>query len=255
VVNNKMKLMNGDCLSRMDDIPDGSIDLILVDLPYGVTNNRWDCPLDPETLWKHFERLTSDSGSVVLTATQPFASRLIVDNISFCKKLKFKYDLIWEKTISSGQLNVKRQPLRSHESILIFSKPKPAYNEQKTEGEPYKINRKLKQYESSYGKQKDNVNKVNDGYRHARSVIKMSNPRIKNGHPTEKPVTLMKYLVETYSNPGDSILDCCMGHGSTGIAALNLNRHFIGIEMDEEYFEKAKEKLTFLLTPTLSVLL
>lgn len=250
-----MHLMRGDCLSLMDEIPDGSIDLVLVDLPYGVTNNRWDCPLDPQTLWEHFERVTSDSGIVVLTATQPFTSRLVVDNMSFCKKLKFKYDLIWEKTISSGQLNIRRQPLRSHESILVFSKPKPSYNEQKTKGEPYKINRKLKQYKSSYGKQKDNINKNNDGYRHARSVVKVSNPRIKNGHPTEKPVALMEYLVKSYSNEGDVILDCCMGHGSTGVAALNLRRQFIGIEMDEEYFEKAQKKLTFLLTPDASMVI
>jgi site-specific DNA-methyltransferase (adenine-specific) len=242
-------LIQGDCLEQMNKIEDSSIDLILVDLPYGVTQNRWDCPLDPEVLWSHFERLTTDKGLVVLTATQPFASRLIVDNLTFGKKLKFKYDIIWEKTISSGQLNIRKQPLRSHESILVFSKPKPTYNEQKTKGEPYKINRKLKQYQTSYGSQKDNVKKTNDGYRHARSVIKISNPRIKDGHPTEKPVALMEHLIKTYSNEGDKVLDCCMGYGSTGVAALGLGRDFIGIEMDKEYFEKAEKKLTFFLTP------
>ena len=247
--NKKYDLYHGDCLEIMGNIDDKSIDLVLVDLPYGVTNNRWDCPLDPQILWEHFERITSDSGIVVLTATQPFASRLIMDNLTLCKKLKFKYDIIWEKTISSGQLNVKRQPMRSHESILVFSKPKPTYNEQKTKGEPYKINRQLKQYQSSYGKQKDNIKKTNDGYRHARSVIKISNPRIKNGHPTEKPVTLMEHLIKSYSNPGDTVLDCCMGHGSTGVAAMNLDRFFIGIEKNTTYFSEAEKKLSFLLTP------
>ena len=247
--NKKYDLYHGDCLEIMGNIDDKSIDLVLVDLPYGVTNNRWDCPLDPQILWEHFERITSDSGIVVLTATQPFASRLIMDNLTLCKKLKFKYDIIWEKTISSGQLNVKRQPMRSHESILVFSKPKPTYNEQKTKGAPYKINRQLKQYQSSYGKQKDNIKKTNDGYRHARSVIKISNPRIKNGHPTEKPVTLMEHLIKSYSNPGDTVLDCCMGHGSTGVAAMNLDRFFIGIEKNTTYFSEAEKKLSFLLTP------
>ena len=241
------KLIFGDCLKEMKSIEEHSIDLIASDLPYGVTNNRWDSVINLEDMWAAFERVTTDSGVVVLTATQPFATNLIVSNRNYCKKIKFKYDLIWEKTISSGQLNVRQQPMRNHEHILIFSKPKPVYNEQKTKGEPYKITRKLKKYSGSYGEQVDGVHKENDGDRHAKSVIRVSNPRIRAGHPTQKPEPLMAHIIKTYSNEGAMVLDCCMGSGTTGVSAIKENRRFTGIENDEGYFEMAKERINKLL--------
>ena len=237
------KLLHGDCLEIMKNESFKDIELIAVDLPYGVTNNRWDTVLDLKQMWETFEKIISVNGTVVLTATQPFATSLISSSKEYCKKLKFKYDLIWHKTIGSGQLNVRRQPMRHHEHILVFSKPKPIYNEQKTKGKPYKIHRKLKKYKASYGKQKDKVIKDNDGYRHAQSVITISNPRNRGGHPTQKPVELMNYIIKAYSKEGDIVLDCCMGAGTTGVSAILNERKFIGIELDEGYFNIAKSRI------------
>jgi site-specific DNA-methyltransferase (adenine-specific) len=188
-------------------------------------------------MWAQFNRVIKDDGIVVLTATQPFTSKLILSNIE-----DFKYEIIWEKTIGSGQLNIKKQPLRIHESILVFYKKPGTYNEQKTEGKPYAIKRKIKSKGEGYGKQK-NSSKINDGFRHAKSIIKISNPRVKNGHPTQKPLELMIRLIKTYSNKNDNVLDCCMGSGTTGIAAIGLERNFIGIELDETYFITAMRRI------------
>ena len=233
----KMKLINGECLAEMAKLKDHSVHLILVDLPYGTTQNKWDEIIPFDKMWEQFDRIITENGVVVLTATQPFTSKLIMSNMK-----TFKYDLIWEKTISSGQLNVKRQPLRNHESILVFFKKPPTYNEQKTVGEPYKINRKVNYQDGNYGKQTDS-SKVNDGFRHAKSVIRISNPRIKGGHPTQKPLELMELLVKMFTNEGETVLDCCMGSGTTGVAANKLDRNFIGIELDEKYFNSAKARI------------
>jgi site-specific DNA-methyltransferase (adenine-specific) len=231
------KLINGDCLEEMSKLPNQSIHLIATDLPYGTTQNKWDEIIPFDKMWEQFNRIIKDDGIIVLTAAQPFSSKLIMSNID-----NFKYEVIWEKTIGSGQLNIKHQPLRAHESILVFYNKKGTYNEQKTKGAPYKINRKIKSKGEGYGKQ-TNSKKNNDGFRHAKSVVKISNPRIKGGHPTQKPVALMEYIIKTYSNINDTILDCCMGHGTTGIAAINLDRKFIGIELDEKYFNKAQSNI------------
>jgi len=228
-------LVNGDCLKVMKDIPDGSIDMILCDLPYGVTNNKWDVVIDLDDMWEQYERVIKENGAIVLTATQPFTSQLVMSNIDI-----FKYDMIWEKTIASNQLNVKIQPLRNHESILVFYKKQPTYNEQKTKGDPYSINRKADYMDGNYNKQKPS-SKKNNGYRHAKSVIKISNPRIKGGHPTQKPNELLEYLIKTFTNKGDVVLDNCMGSGSTGAACRNLQRGFFGIELDKRYFNMAKK--------------
>lgn len=230
-------LMQGDCLDKMKIIPDKSINLILTDLPYGVSQNVWDQIIPFDKLWEQYERILKDNGIIVLTATQPFTSLLIMSNPKM-----FKYERIWEKTIGSGQLNIKKQPLRIHEEILIFYKSPGTYNEQKTEGVPYKINRKIKSKGEGYGVQTDS-SKNNEGFRHARSIIKISNPRTKNGHPTQKPLELMEYLIKTYSNVDDVVLDSCMGSGITGIASKNLKRNFLGIELDKKWFNKAKENI------------
>lgn len=231
------QLILGECLEKMACLPDKSINLIAVDLPYGTTQNKWDEIIPLDKMWAAFDRLLADGGAVVLTATQPFTSKLVMSNPK-----DFKYEIIWEKTIGSGQLNIKRQPLRVHESVLVFYKTFGTYNEQKSKGEPYKISRKVNFAGESYGKQTDSK-KENHGFRHARSVLKISNPRIKGGHPTQKPLELMEYIIKTFSNKGETVLDCCMGSGTTGEAAVNLHRHFIGIELDEKYFNDAKSRI------------
>lgn len=230
-------LLQGDCLEKMGEIPDGSINLILADLPYGTTQNKWDAIIPLPEMWIAFNRVLRRDGIVVLTAAQPFTSKLVMSNLNH-----FKYEVIWEKTVGSGQLNIKRQPLRVHESILVFFIKSDTYNEQKTLGIPYAIKRKVTSKGEGYGLQTDSE-KVNDGFRHARSILKVSNPRIKGGHPTQKPLELMRNLVETYSNEGDVVLDCCMGSGTTGVAALSCGRQFIGIELNAEYFHIAKERI------------
>lgn len=237
VKSDKALLLNAECLSTMAGIPDGSLDLILTDLPYGVSQNKWDAVIPFEDMWREFNRISKPNAAIVLTATQPFSSLLVGSNLK-----DFKYEMIWEKTISSNQLNVKHQPLRSHESILVFYRKKPTYNEQRTEGEPYSINREINFKGDGYGQQVPN-SKVNTGYRHAKSVLKVPNPRIKGGHPTQKPVPLMEYLIATFSNKGDLVFDCCMGSGTTGEAALNLEREFLGIERDASYFKRCVERL------------
>jgi site-specific DNA-methyltransferase (adenine-specific) len=230
-------LYNEDAFITMKRLAEKSVDFICTDLPYGITQNKWDSILPLDQMWKEFNRIIKDSGAIVLTATFPFAAQLVCSNPKY-----FRYDIVWEKTVSSGQLNVKRCPLRAHELILVFYKKPPTYNEQKTEGEPYKITRKITK-NANYGLQSENT-KVNDGFRHAKSVIKISNPRIKGGHPTQKPVELMEHLIKTYTNKNDVVFDCCMGSGTTGVAAKKLKRHFIGAELNNEYFTVATKRLS-----------
>jgi site-specific DNA-methyltransferase (adenine-specific) len=234
---NKFLLIHGEALEEMAKMPDNYIDLLCVDLPYGITNNKWDCLIPLQPMWDQFNRVVKINGAMIFTAAQPFASLLITSNIA-----NFKYDLIWEKTVASGQLNCGHQPLRVHESILVFYRKIPTYNEARTLGTPYQIHRPANYAEGSYNSQKPNT-KVNDGYRHARSVIQISNPRTKGGHPTQKPVALMSYLIGVYSNPGDVVLDCCMGSGTTGQSCAELDRKFIGIELDERWFHAADERI------------
>lgn len=232
------QLYNGDCLDYMKEIKDGSVDMIFCDLPYGTTQNKWDSIIPLNLLWDQYNRVIKENGAIVLTASQPFTSQLIVSNLK-----NFKFEWIWKKTIGSGQLNIKHQPLKIHESVLVFYNKKPCYNEQLTTGKPYKINRKADAFElSNYGKQKDHE-KINEGFRHAQSVIEISNPRIKKGHPTQKPVELSNYFIKTYTNELDTVLDNCMGSGTTGVSAISLNRKFIGIEKEKEYFEIAEERI------------
>lgn len=239
VNNNDFILIKDDCLKVMPNIEEGSVDLIATDLPYGTTQNKWDIIIPFEPMWASFKRVLKPNGVVVLTATQPFSSKLVISNLEW-----FKYEIIWEKSLGSGQLNIKHRPLSTHESVLVFYNKKPTYNEQKTKGEPYNINRSADYKDGNYGRQTPNK-KINDGYRHAKSVVKISNPRIKGGHPTQKPVKLMEYIIKTYSNKKDTVLDCCMGSGTTGMACSYLDRNFIGIESDEDglFFDKAVNQI------------
>jgi len=239
----KIILHQGNCLEEMDRIEDGSIDLIAVDPPYGATQNRWDVVIPFEPMWEQIKRVLKVDGVAVFTTSQPYTSQLIMSNPDW-----YRYDIVWEKSIGSGQLNIRWQPLRVHESLLIFYYRRGTYNEQKTEGLPYKIIRKASEFVGSYGKQRDHK-KINDGYRHARSIIKVPNPRIKGGHKAEKPLKLMEYIVKTYSNEGDTVLDFAMGRGTTGLACLNLNRRFVGIELELYWFEEAFQRLEIHLNP------
>jgi DNA modification methylase len=236
IYKSKISLLQGDCLKVMHAIEDGSVDLIAVDPPYGTTQNKWDVVIPFEPMWAHIKRILKHNGTAVFTTAQPFTSQLVLSNTDW-----YRYDLVWKKTIGSGQLNIRRQPLRMHESILVFYDKFGTYNEQKTKGDPYKIDRKTEKFEGNYGKQKDHT-KINDGFRHAQSVVEISNPRVKNGHRTEKPVKLMEYIIETYSNEGDTILDFSMGHGTTGIACVNLKRNFIGVELDDHWYKRTVER-------------
>lgn len=240
----------GDCLELMKDIPDGSIDMILCDLPYGSTAFKWDVVIPFDKLWDQYKRIIKENGAIVLTAQQPFATDLINSN----RKL-FRYEIIWEKTMKLGFLNANKMPLKGHENILIFYKKLPTYNPQKTQtGKARNRNVKLiNQTKSRYAGYNNfkAVSTIDDGSRHPHSVVKFSNwnglgfVKNKNSgiHPTQKPVDLFEWLIKTYSNEGDLVLDNCSGSGTTAIACLKTNRKYICIEKDTEYFEKSVSRV------------
>lgn len=231
----------GDCLELMKDIPDKSIDMILCDLPYGTTKCKWDVIIPFDKLWQQYERVIKNSGIISLTANQPFTSKLILSNQEL-----FKYELIWHKTRNSHPFFASIRPLPQHENIIIFAKGKTVYNPQKIKSEKtYKINKNTsgKTSGEKEGKKWDGVS-VESNERFPNSVIQISNPSRECGfHPTQKPVEFMEYLIKTYSNEGDLVLDNCAGSGSTLVAAKNLNRRYIGIEKEEKYFNICKERL------------
>lgn len=232
----------GDCLDLMGKIGDKSIDLIFADLPYEVTNQPWDNIIPFDQLWVHYERIIKDNGAMVFTATEPFRTKLISSNFKL-----FKYDLIWEKNKSTGFLNAKKQPLRSHESILVFYKKPPTYNPQMTVGhKPMNACVRKSRDAETYGAVKELVNKGGRTDRYPRSVLKfpvVNNDSEDKVHSAQKPYELLEWIIKTYSNEGDLVLDNCAGSGSTLIAAKKLNRNYIGIEKFEEFYNKATEKL------------
>jgi len=230
----------GDCLELMKDIPDGSIDMILCDLPYGITACKWDVIIPFEPLWEQYNRIIKDNGAIVLFGSEPFSSALRMSNIK-----RYKYDWIWDKVKPSGHLNAKKMPLKEHEIISIFSKCKCVYNPQGLE-KMYKIQKKsnsdttLGNGYSTFGK--NNKTTIQTIGNYPRSILTFNKPS-KTLHPTQKPVELLEYLIKTYTNEGEIVLDNCMGSGTTGVACKNLNRNFIGIELDETYFKIAKERI------------
>jgi site-specific DNA-methyltransferase (adenine-specific) len=231
--------MNGNCLELMKDIPDKSIYMILCDLPYGTTQNKWDSIIPFEPLWEQYNRIIKDNGAIVLFGQGLFSSSLVVS-----KSEIYRYTIIWEKTKAGGFLNAKRMPLQAHEDILLFYKRLPVYNPQMTEGKPYTKKAVTNGDGKNYGKF-DRVGTINEnkGTRYPRSVIKISNDNHNSLHPTQKPVALCEYLIKTYTNEGMTVLDNCMGSGSTGVACVNTNRNFVGIELDNTYFKIAKERI------------
>lgn len=237
--NIKMDLYNEDCLFKMKDIQNKSIDMILCDLPYGCTKNKWDIIIPFDKLWLEYNRIIKNNGAIVLFGSQPFTSQLIVSNLKM-----FRYCLVWEKNKFSDFLNAKRKPMKTNEDICIFYKKQPTYNPQFTYGDPYKRwnTQKAVDKQSNYGGHKENVSESKDGKRLPTTVLKFN--RIERPkHPTQKPVELLEWLVKTYSNEGETVLDNCMGVGSTGHACKKNNRNFIGIELDKTYFDIAQESL------------
>ena len=238
ILNDSIQLYHGDCLEIMKDIPDKSVDMILCDLPYGTTKNRWDVIIPFEPLWKQYNRIIKDNGAIVLFSQTPFDKILGSSNIDM-----LRYEWIWDKKIPAGHLNAKKIPMKRHENILVFYKKAPTYNPQFTDGKPY--NRGYHTVPSeNYGKQRAVLNANLTGKRYPVSIIEFSNANRKNKlHPTQKPVLLLEYLIKTYTNENEIVLDNCMGSGSTGVACINTNRKFIGVELDDKYFEIAKERI------------
>jgi DNA modification methylase len=228
-----MLLLQGDCLQIMPTLAPASVDLILCDLPYGTTNNKWDTIIHLDALWAAYSRVAR--GAIVLTAAQPFTSALVMSN-----REQFKYQWIWEKNKSTGHLDAKRRPMRAHEDVLVFGKP--IYNPQMGTGKAYSNSHKPGDSGDCYGAV--NFSEVkNCETRYPRSVIKFDVDIKAEFHPTQKPVALMEYLIKTYTNPGDTVLDNCMGSGTTGVACVNTGREFIGIEQDPNYFQIASTRI------------
>ena len=233
-----MRLWHGDCLTLMKDIDTNSVDMLLVDLPYGTTQCKWDSIISLKDLWIEYNRIIKDNGAMLFHCAQPFTSNLIMSNVK-----NFKYEWVWEKSKASNYLNAKKQPLRAHESIAVFYRKPPTYNPQMTQGEAYNKGTAKRETEV-YGSQRA-VEVKSDGERYPRTVQYFVTAE-KEGklHPTQKPIALTEYCVKTFSNPGDVILDNTMGSGTTGVACVNLDREFIGIEKDKEYFDIAVERIS-----------
>lgn len=233
-----IKLYNNDCFNIFPEIPDGLIDLVLVDPPYGTTQNKWDSILNIEEMWKAIKSICKPNAAVIIFGQSKFTAKIILSS------LIFRYTLIWEKSRAGGFLNANKMPLCAHEDITIHYSKLPTYNPQKDEGRPYIKTPKTNGDGGNFGKfERVGIPCVNNGDRFPRSVIKIPNDNHKSIHPTQKPVALMEYLIKTYSNEGDTVLDFCMGSGTTGVACKNTNRYFIGIEKDETYFNIAKERI------------
>ncbi len=228
-------LMHGDCLEEMRSIPDASVDMVLCDLPYGTTQNKWDAVIPFDQLWAEYRRIGKPNCAYVLTAQCPFDKVLGASNLRM-----LKYEWLWVKPSATGFLNAKKAPLKNVENILVFYSAPPTYNPQMRTGfKPYKSKQGIRS--KNYGKMNpDNISQ-SDGDRYPIQTLEFNNER--GSHPTQKPVALMEYLIRTYTNPGDTVLDNTMGSGTTGVACMNTGRHFIGIERDPDYFVIACERI------------
>ncbi len=236
----KVELHCGDCLEIMKDIKSNSVDLILADLPYGTTKrNKWDIVIPFESPWERYERIIKDNGVIALFGDEPFASKLRLSN----EKL-YRYDWVWIKSNPTGFLNAKKMPLKNTETISIFYKKLPLYNPQMRSGKPYV--RKKGTTSLNYGKADNNTITINHGTRYPLKTInfKSSSHSSKTfTHPTQKPVDLLEYIIKTYTNEGMTVLDNVMGSGSTGVAAINLKRNFIGIEKEPKFYQFAEQRI------------
>ena len=239
-----IKLLQGDCLELMQQLPDKSIDMILCDLPYGTTRCKWDIVIPFEPLWEQYNRIIKDNGAIVIFGQDKFTAKTMLSN-----EKMHRYNLIWKKVLPSGFLNANRMPLREHEDIMVFYKKLPTYNPQKTKGKPChskgkaigKINSHILQ-NNNYGDFKCVETKGDTKF--PTSVLEFAKPHPSVClHPTQKPVALLEYLIKTYTNEGETVLDNCMGSGGTGVACLKTNRRFIGIELEEKYFKVAESRI------------
>lgn len=234
---------HGDCFDVLPQIPDASVDLILTDPPYGITQQPYDIPLDMFAMWDQFNRIITPNGAMIIFAMQPFVTDVITAN----RKL-FRYELIYEKTHAQGFMNAKKMPLKAHENVLVFYKKQPYYNPQMEEGKPYRVDYKRNYDQSNYGKKecgRKGKSLVNTGTRYPRSLRRVSNPNMKMFHPHGKPVVYLEYLIRMYSQPGAVILDATAGGFSTPLAVLNVgeDRKCIAIEKDDAWFDKGVLRL------------
>lgn len=233
-----MKLLHGDCLELMQEIPDGSIDMVLCDLPFGTTCNKWDevIPFDP--LLEQYHCICKANAAILLFGQMPFTAALVMSNPK-----EFRYEWIYEKTNATGFLNAKRMPMKAHENICVFYRQLPTYNPQWTFSKPYERDCKGG-FSKNYNKPpNERKRESKDGRRFPIDVIKFNNSGKRGFHPTQKPVPLLEYLIKTYTNECDTVLDNCMGSGSTGVACVNTGRDFIGIELNAGYYDIACERI------------
>ena len=242
----KIELMQGDCLEVMKDIEDKSVDMILADLPYGTTACKWDTIIPFEPLWEQYKRIIKDNGAIVLTASQPFTSALVMSNPKM-----FKVAIVWNKKKAGNFVQGNIQPLKIHEDVLIFYSKQPTYNPQKTLlDKPQKVrngakNRQDRKEAGGFGGTVIYSDKFEADKKLPTTIVEISKDNYGKNvfHPTQKPVALFEYLIKTYTNEGDLVLDNCMGSGTTGVACKNLNRNFIGIELDPDYFKIAEKRI------------
>ena len=235
-----IKLMKGDCLERMKEIPDNSVDMILCDLPYGVTANELDIVIPFDSLWEQYNRITKDNSAILLFGQGLFYIDLVESN-----RKMFKYDLVWDKVLTSGFLNANRMPLRRHEQIAVFYNSQPVYNPQMVKGKPnHNVGDLTKEMSNNnYGDFK-RVEQKYDGMKYPTSIISYEKPHPSIAqHRTEKSVPMLEYLIKTYTDKGMVVLDNCMGSGTTGLACINTERDFIGIEKDENYFKVSCDRI------------
>ena len=238
--NDEIKLLRGDCLELAEQIPDGSIDMVLCDPPYGVTNYRWDSALPLEAMWRMYERVVKADGVIALFSSQPFTTRLIHSNIRW-----YRYNWYWVKNTKKGYVFAKHQPMRQVEDVCIFYRRKPLYQPQglvKLDREI--VNRKRAQVDPIYSLDKQENASVQHYSNYPSNVLRFNVCNNKNRvHPNQKPVPLLEYLIRTYTKPGETVLDNCMGSGSTGVACVHTGRRFIGMEQDEQYFAVAERRI------------
>lgn len=237
-----LNLMMGDCLERMAEIKAGSVDLVLTDPPYGTTACKWDAVIPFEPMWAQVRRVLKPNGAAVFTASQPFTSALVMSNLK-----EFRYAYAWDKVNKyTGALNANRMPLKRHEDVLVFYARLPTYNKQWREGKPFKsANTNGHGKHTQYGSGAERRRTINEGQHNPCSVLQIpADNKLELGHhPTQKPVALMEYLIRTYTHEGETVLDFTMGSGTTGVACVNTNRNFIGIERDPAYFAIAEKRI------------
>ncbi|MFA5382189.1 MAG: site-specific DNA-methyltransferase [Candidatus Micrarchaeia archaeon] len=234
-----IKLMQGDCLEVMKGIPDGSIDLILCDLPYGTTACKWDTVIPFEPLWAQYKRVIKGNGAIVLFGSEPFSSALRMSNIK-----QYKYDWVWDKITGRGHLVAKIRPMAQHENIIVFGQGKIQYNPQMILMDKPQRGKSMESSRTSImgGKTTGKSEAIIRTHKYPKTIITQGVDG-KYVHPTQKPVALLEYLIKTYTNEGETVLDNCMGSGSTGVACVNTGRNFIGIELDEGYFKIATDRI------------